>query len=112
MNFPKTVIDEPKYLIDINKDHVDILRKTSQLMKNKLFDLCASESGVFLNIRDGKKEDFTIKISEADNDIVFNHRYLTQPFVKLINKDKSFTISEKGMLKATINGFDFNLLPQ
>ena len=109
---PKTLIDTQKYLIDIKKDHVVMLKKACQTMKESIFNLYATEAGVFISAYNYQKENFTIKIGETDSNIIFSHKYLTLPFVKLMDKDKDFTIGEAGLLKATLNCFDFQLLPQ
>ena len=109
---PKTLIDTQKYLIDIEKDHVVTLKKACQTMKERIFNLYATEAGVFINVRGNYKDNLNIKIGETDGNIIFSHKYLTLPFIKLMDKDKSFTIGEAGLLKVTLNCFDFQLLPQ
>lgn len=112
MYIAKTLIDTQKYLIEIKRDHVVTLKKACQTMKKLIFNLNATDAGIFINVRGGYKDSLNIKIGETDGNIIFTHKYLTLPFVKLIDKDKRFTIGEAGLLKTTLNSFDFQLLPQ
>ena len=111
---PKIINDTPKYLIDIKKSHISTLKSMCTAVRTDEFHLVASKAGVFLNVLDDEVSGsvFNIKIGEAEDGIEFDYRYITKSFVQLIKSDKSISIGEKGLLKATLDEFDFYLIPQ
>ena len=119
---PRKINDTIQFGIEFNSIIVDFLTKGQRAMGASVVAFIADERGCTLQLSDINNDvfehTFADKVHDLDNEEDsqprFIHRYPLNIIIPLFKHESSvaFGIGQKGMLKITVDGFDFYVLPR